>query len=236
MIEEFKILKDYPLYKVSNTGKVISLNYRQKNIEQELNPCIQKNGYKYVNLCKNGKNKLFTVHKLVAIAFLNHTPDGYKNVINHIDNNKLNNNVDNLEIVSQRYNTQAHKTSPNIKQRFNKFRVVLKIKGENIHLGNFKSIEEAKYYYNKAIKNIDYYNGDKKEFRKIIGIRNTPKIVSVNQRYYPKISINRVGIQLGIYSNIEDAIKIYFIAKDNSHLFNGDKNNFKKIIKNLSEN
>ena len=62
-------------------------------------------GYKFIALSKNGKIKYIAIHQLVAMAFLNHIPNGYKFVINHKDFNKLNNHVDNIEIVTMRENS-----------------------------------------------------------------------------------------------------------------------------------
>lgn len=91
------------LYKVSNFGRIKSFPLRS-NHNGEL---IMKNqiitGYKVVSLCKNNKMKLVKVHRLVAIAFIDN-PDN-KPQVNHIDGNKLNNNVDNLEWVTAQENS-----------------------------------------------------------------------------------------------------------------------------------
>lgn len=60
------------------------------------------NGYKYVNLCKNNKIKTFRIHRLVAEMFIKN-PNGLTQ-INHKDENKLNNRVDNLEWCTPKYN------------------------------------------------------------------------------------------------------------------------------------
>ena len=59
-------------------------------------------GYIVVGLSKNGKQKNYKVHRLVAIAFISN-PNNYVE-INHIDENKHNNNVDNLEWCTRKYN------------------------------------------------------------------------------------------------------------------------------------
>jgi hypothetical protein len=72
----------------------------------------ESNGYLQVGLFKNKKTKVFRVHQIVSMAFLNHNPCGHKLVINHIDFDKTNNNLNNLEITTQRQNTnQKHLTS-----------------------------------------------------------------------------------------------------------------------------
>lgn len=58
------------LYEVSTFGRVKSLNYRHTKKEKILRYNINSRGYKYVILCKNGKTKNFSIHRLVAIAFI----------------------------------------------------------------------------------------------------------------------------------------------------------------------
>jgi hypothetical protein len=86
------------LYQVSNTGKVFSVR-RGKVLAGK----IDRYGYRCVVLW-NGKNNHRTVHRLVADAFVPHI-DGC-NVVNHLDCNKLNNNVDNLEWTTVHGNTR----------------------------------------------------------------------------------------------------------------------------------
>ena len=81
------------LYEVSNLGRVKSLP-RKKCKGNILKPHINK-GYEYVHLCKNGKSYYAKVHRVVAEAFLQTIPN--KNHVNHIDGNKTNNAVSNLE-------------------------------------------------------------------------------------------------------------------------------------------
>lgn len=77
-------------YQVSNLG-----NVRNKKTFVVLNPRINKYGYRQIIFKYDGKEKTKLVHRLVAEAFLEN-PNGYE-IVNHIDYNRLNNNVDNLE-------------------------------------------------------------------------------------------------------------------------------------------
>lgn len=93
------------LYQVSNLGRVKSLE-RIDNLNhfRKGKILIQHiyNGYLYVSLCKNGKIKMYRVHRLVAQAFIpnpNNLPQ-----VNHKDENKTNNCVLNLEYCDARYN------------------------------------------------------------------------------------------------------------------------------------
>lgn len=99
MTEIWKTIKDYPNYQVSNLGRVKSLNYGKEKI---LKNNKDKDSYFQIALSKEGKVKVFKVHRLVASAFLPN-PDNLPQV-NHKDENKTNNCVDNLEWCTGRYN------------------------------------------------------------------------------------------------------------------------------------
>jgi len=100
MNEIWKDIEGYAgLYEVSNMGQVRSLWFGKTRI---LKPGKNTCGYLQVNLCKDGKQKMFLVHRLVANAFIPN-PQGYP-VINHRDENPLNNSVDNLEFCTRKYN------------------------------------------------------------------------------------------------------------------------------------
>lgn len=110
-MEQVEIWKDIPeyegKYQVSNLGRVKSLQRcggtRFYNREYILNNYVnKKNGYVYVYLTKNNKSKNIRLHRLVAQAFIPN-PNNYKQ-INHIDGNKENNCVDNLEWCDSSYN------------------------------------------------------------------------------------------------------------------------------------
>lgn len=96
-------------YEVSNTGKIKSLtrtitdsNGRQFTRQGQEKALKLNEGYYTVGLNKDGIKKLFTVHRLVALAFIPN-PDNLP-CVNHKDENKLNNNVDNLEWCTKEYN------------------------------------------------------------------------------------------------------------------------------------
>lgn len=83
------------LYQVSDLGNVKSLNYRRTGKEKNIYINTDKYGYLNVMLSKNSLNKRFYVHRLASICFLKSIAD--KCFINHIDGNKTNNNINNLE-------------------------------------------------------------------------------------------------------------------------------------------
>lgn len=101
MDEIWKDKKDYEgLYQVSNWGRVKSFKFGKERILKQF---TNNDGYLQVHLCKNGKLKTFLVHRLVAEAFLDN-PNNLPQV-NHKDENPQNNNVENLEFCSAKYNT-----------------------------------------------------------------------------------------------------------------------------------
>ena len=108
MNEIWKDIKGYEgKYQVSNLGRVKSLQRwsgtKYYDREKILSSCINKhNGYAYVYLMKNNKAKNVRVHRLVAEAFIDN-PNNFPEV-NHIDCNRANNNVNNLEWCTRSYN------------------------------------------------------------------------------------------------------------------------------------
>ena len=100
MKEIFKDIEEYEgLYQISNLGRVKSLKYGKERI---LKPAKDKKGYLYVCLYKQGKMKIYRVHRLVAQAFIpnpNNLPQ-----VNHKDEDKTNNASSNLEFCDAKYN------------------------------------------------------------------------------------------------------------------------------------
>lgn len=101
MKEIWKDIEGYEgLYQVSNFGRVKSFHFNREKI---LN-LLPSYGYLYVNLCdKQGKRKRLCVHRLVAKYFLDDF-DNHKQ-INHIDGNKMNNFITNLEMCTAKENS-----------------------------------------------------------------------------------------------------------------------------------
>lgn len=92
-------IKDYPNYLITENGKVYSNNYGRIT---RLRTHINRGGYERIGLCRDGKTKMFLIHDLVAKAFLPNPNN--KPFINHKDENKLNNNVNNLEWCNSKEN------------------------------------------------------------------------------------------------------------------------------------
>lgn len=91
------------LYKITTEGVVISTNYRMTGKEKELKAGTNRRGYKYVILCKNGKRKSHSVHRLVANAFIDNSLT--KPCINHKNSIRTDNRIENLEFCTHKENT-----------------------------------------------------------------------------------------------------------------------------------
>lgn len=97
------------LYQVSNTGEIKSLKFNHSNKEKIIKGNKESLGYLVVTLYKDGNRKNFKIHRLVAETFISNP----KNLpqVNHIDGNKQNNRIDNLEWCTASENTiHAHKS------------------------------------------------------------------------------------------------------------------------------
>ncbi len=166
MTEIWKDIEGYEgYYQVSNLGRVKSLE-RRSSAGRRINDKILKNsinsvGYYRVCLCKNGKGKAVRVHQLVAIAFLGHVPCGYNIIVDHIDNDPLNNNVDNLQLTTPRHNLSKDKKGGTSKytgvcwdKKHGKWHSVIGISGKNKHLGYFDCEIKASKAYQKELNKL----------------------------------------------------------------------------------
>jgi hypothetical protein len=180
MENQKEIWKDIPnyegLYQVSDLGRVKSLGRLDtigRSVQEKiLTGSKNSRGYLSSTLSKEGKYKSKNIHVLVAVSFLNHKPSGFNLVVNHIDLDKTNNNVNNLEIVTNRENCNLKHIKSGSKyvgvcwhKSRNKWVSRIQIKRYGIHLGSFTTELDASNQYQKALINIDKYNGNNSEFR-----------------------------------------------------------------------
>lgn len=94
-----KQINNYVNYLIDEDGNIFNTNTKQF-----LKGSVGENGYKYYRLSKDNKKKMFYAHRLVAEHFIDNPND--LPVVNHIDGNKLNNNVNNLEWLSYSDNSK----------------------------------------------------------------------------------------------------------------------------------
>ena len=177
MIMINEIFKDIPnyegQYRISNLGNINSL---QRQVWMQINNCYKTlkekplkqrlDGRGYLSTClyKNSIPKTHKVHQLVAMAFLSHKPNGCFLHIDHIDGNKLNNNVNNLQILTAReHSTKTYSTKKSSSKHIGvswhnkskKWRALIHINGKSKYLGIFKNEFDAHLKYQKELKIIN---------------------------------------------------------------------------------
>ena len=163
MNNEVEIWKDVPgyegLYQCSNLGRVKSIK-RSLIMAQYLN--IE--GYYQLSLNNNKIQRLYKVHQLVAMCFLNHIPNGVKVVVDHIDHNGSNNNVNNLQLLTNRENSSkridkskksSKYTGVSFDKSRNKWQSKLQINRITVHLGRFDNEYDAHIAYQNKLKSLD---------------------------------------------------------------------------------
>ena len=171
-LDEYFDIPNYEgLYKINKNCEVISLPKPNQKKYITKKPEIHK-GYHRTTLFKNGKGKHFFIHQLMAIVFIGINKE--KTHINHIDGNKLNNNIDNIEWCTPKENIahsiktglagtnrcRKHKTNKSgyigvhFHKHIKKFcaRLILQ-NGLRKNLGYFNSAKDAAIAYNNALLN-----------------------------------------------------------------------------------
>ena len=214
-MEIWKKINNHNDYEISSFGRVRSFKLNKERI---LKAGVGSSGYYNVVLDKKTKR----VHQLVAIAFLNHKPNGFELVINHKDRNRLNNNLDNLEIVTQRENTNFKNKKTTsiytgvcfIKKR-NKWRANISLKNKKIFLGDFFTENEANEFYKNALHSI----------KNNLPIKTKPVIKKSNykgvtwnesrKRWVSRITINKIVFCLGYFKDEKKAGELYLNSKKN---------------------
>lgn len=156
--EEWRDVKGYEgLYQVSNFGRVKSLDYYQKNPQKKstklslfkekvLKQCHDKDGYCYISLAKKEKAKTARVNRLVAQSFIPNP----KNLpcTNHIDNDRTNNSIGNLEWVTVAENNKHRMLHGN------------QIRGESVNTNKLteKEVLEIRELYKNSVDGRKYRN------------------------------------------------------------------------------
>ncbi len=156
--------KDIPtfegVYQASNLGNVKSKNYRLTRKTKTLLKHKDSRGRYKLNLCKNNVETKNYISVLVARAFLNHKPCGYKLVVDHIDNNPSNDRLYNLQVITQRQNCSKDKKGSSKysgvywHKPSKKWRSVITINQQKKHLGHFTDEQEAAQAYQNELKKL----------------------------------------------------------------------------------
>lgn len=172
-----EIWKDIPnyegYYQVSNLGNVKRLDRMIKHTSgglmfvkgRVLKQCRATNGYLALSLSKDGCIKQINTHRLVAMAFLGHISTGSILVVDHINNVKTDNRLENLQILTQRENsnkyTEKYKrtlsskyTGVSWKKCIKKWCSRININNKSITLGYFNNEIDAHNAYQNALKQL----------------------------------------------------------------------------------
>ncbi len=177
MQEVFKDIKGYEgFYQISNLGRVkrlkrmVNVNIKNVNLrtcaERILKAVKKRDGYYQYHLCKKGVSKVKMSHQLVWDAFGTAKRNGRKLQVDHIDNNKQNNRINNLQLLTPRQNItkyhQQRKTSSKYTgvywdKKSNKWRAYITHKKKRTYLGYFTDEYEAHLAYQKALENSGKY-------------------------------------------------------------------------------
>ena len=161
-----EIWKDIPnyegIYQASSLGRIKSLNLKNKKP-----PIIRKLrltmfGYQKVDLSKNGSKKYYQVHQLIAMTFLNHKPCKHKMVVDHINEIRTDNRLENLQIVTSRFNVSKAMKNKSSKytgvswyKKYDCWVSKIHYKGKQLHLGYFKDEYEAYLAYKKKVESLE---------------------------------------------------------------------------------
>jgi len=136
-------------YKICKNGDVISyIKYEEGKI---LKPHINTHGYLYVGLYKNKKQKHFRIHRLIALHFIDN-PNNYQ-CVDHINQNKTDNRIENLRWITKSGNMRNTKNTGmylkgvSFNKEKNKFQAQICIDYKHKNLGFFENEEEAHNVY-----------------------------------------------------------------------------------------
>lgn len=174
-MEEIEIWKDVPdyegVYMASNLGNVKSLDRRYFMVRNNsvaikkgkiLKPYFNGNDRLDIDLRLNGKRKTLALSQIIAITFLNHIPCGLDTIVDHIDNNPLNNKLSNLQLITNRENCskdKKNKTSNFAGVHWDKGRLKwkssIRIKDKEVFLGRFDCELKASEAYQQKLATLN---------------------------------------------------------------------------------
>lgn len=232
-----EIWKDIPTmeeyYQVSNIGRVRSLSRRVSTTfgVRSTKPMILKTCfstlYPSVSICIQNRRKTRNIHQLMAMAFLNHNPKTSTLVINHIDGNPRNNTIENIELVTLRYNTadgcrRMETTSSYTGVSLNKegkWKVLICFKHIDYFLGCYIDESLAAKAYETALIHIE--NGDFVEWYKNYPMADTKTskyrgvcYVTDRNKWLARLVIDKKTVLQKRYNTEKEAAEAYNRAVD----------------------
>ena len=160
-LTDFIEVKDYPKYLINPRGDIY-IKSKCRLMAKNVNTF----GYYKVHLSSENGEQNVRLHRLIALHFIPN-PRNYQ-VINHIDGNRLNNNLSNLEWCSLTYNSQTENTSIKFSQiKYQKYYEVVYCEDCGIRKAKHFNNEQDAIYFNKNLK-IDKPNRTAKHYKKEI--------------------------------------------------------------------
>lgn len=151
-------------YFINKNGEIRSVKTTKKGkvIDRILKQGLSTRGYRLICLSINSVSRTEYTHKLMAYTFLGHKPSGYYTVINHIDGNQINNNLNNLEITTQRENVTNKARRKNTNhligaypyKKSKAWKAMIMNKGKAEYLGSFKTELLANAAYQSRLTEI----------------------------------------------------------------------------------
>ena len=135
-------------YQASTLGRIKTLKDNHGNDREKiLKPYKNNNGYLQVYLYKNGNKKSYLVHRLVIESFMGKPLDKDYYSINHLDENKTNNNINNLQYCTHKYNcnygTRNERATKSITNNIKKAKTVIGINKINGYIVEYQSTREV---------------------------------------------------------------------------------------------
>jgi len=166
LVEVWKPVKNFEgIYEVSNLGIIKSLKNEKRKKEIFIKGTPDYEGYFVSALQRNGKRKQIKIAHVVWDHFGDRPRNGHKLQVDHIDGNKSNNRIDNLQLLTNRENTSKYRKSVKHSSKYtgvsytkykktNKWRATIQINYKLKHLGYYSNEYDAHLAYEKALKEV----------------------------------------------------------------------------------
>jgi hypothetical protein len=223
-VEKWKDIPNYErLYQVSDLGRVKSLPMLKNSSknkgktfltnEKILKQHFKDTKYLRIGLGRKLNAKSFCVHKLVAMAFLNHTSNRDKMCVDHINNVSKDNRLINLQIISIRENTikdSVNKTGfTGVKETNDKFQSNIQLNGKIINLGLYYSVKLASEKYNEALCLIKQKKDISHLIKEGFNINGFVGVCKNLNRFQARINHKGKFYSLGNYDTPKEAGEVY---------------------------
>lgn len=231
--KEKEIWKNIPGYKgyyqASNLGRVRSLDRnivyvdgKRRFIKGKLiKGSLNENGYRLTTLRKSSIGRTFKFSQLVAMAFLNHKPNGMKMVVDHINGDRSDDRVKNLRIVTNRENCSNlfRRDRANLSSRYtgvswsikdNAWRVGMQYDKINYNLGAYATELKASDVYQEALDKIKNGTFNPNDYKaKFSSKYKGVTFDKYSNKWIAQTTINKRRKYIGIYKDEESAHRAY---------------------------